>query len=93
VPERMTREGARFDPDSEGAVNCCGVNHWNTVYMEHAIAALRGHGIAIDDEALSHLSPIGWERVNLTGDYTWQASGRLRTGSFRPLRPFTASNE
>jgi hypothetical protein len=27
------------------------------------------------------------------GDYTWQASGRLRKGSFRPLRPFTASNE
>ena len=66
---------------------------WNTVYLERAIAALRGHGIAIDDEALTHLSPIGWEHVNLTGDYTWQASGRLRKGSFRPLRPFTASNE
>src|SRR5271163_3135790 len=35
---------------------------------------------------LTHLSPIGWEHVNLTGDYTWQASRRLRKGSFRPLR-------
>ena len=34
---------------------------WNTVYLERAITALRGHGIAIDDEALVHLSPIGWE--------------------------------
>jgi TnpA family transposase len=65
---------------------------WNTVYLERAIAALREHGIAIDDEALTHLSPSG-EHLNLTGDYTWQASGRLRKGSFRPLRPFTASNE
>jgi hypothetical protein len=54
---------------------------------------LREHGIAVDDEALAHLAPIGWEHVNLTGDYTWQASGRIRKGSFRPLRPFVASNE
>jgi TnpA family transposase len=66
---------------------------WNTVYLERAVAALREHGIAIDDEALAHLSPIGWEHVNLTGDYTWQATGRLRRGAFRPLRPFAASNE
>jgi hypothetical protein len=66
---------------------------WNTVYLERAIKALRGHGVAIDDEALVHVSLIGWEHINLTGDYTWQASGRLWKGSFRPLRPFAASNE
>jgi hypothetical protein len=51
------------------------------------VAALRGHGIVIDDAALTHFSPIGWEHVNLTGDYTWQAAGQLRKGKFRPLRP------
>ena len=51
------------------------------------------HDVAIDDKVLVHLPPVGWEHVNLTGDYTWQASGRLRKGSFRPLMPFTASNE
>ncbi len=66
---------------------------WNTVYLERAIDALREHGIAIEDESLIHLSPIGWEHVNLTGDYTWQAAGRLRKGGFRPLWPFAASNE
>jgi TnpA family transposase len=66
---------------------------WNSVYLERAIAALRGHGIAIEDESLVHLSPIGWEHVNLTGDYTWQAAGHFRKGSFRPLRSFAASNE
>jgi hypothetical protein len=49
------------------------------VYLERAIAALRGHGIKIEDESLAHLSPIGWEHINLTGDYTWQATGRLAT--------------
>jgi hypothetical protein len=66
---------------------------WNTVYLEHAVADLRGHGIAIDDETFAHVSPIGWEHVNLTGDYTWPAAGRLRKGPFRPLRPFAAANE
>ena len=66
---------------------------WNTVYLERAVAALRGHGVVIEDEALAHLSPIGWEHINLTGDYTWQAAGRLRKGRFRPLRPLAALNE
>jgi hypothetical protein len=62
---------------------------WNTVYLERAIATLREHGIAIDEESLAHLSPIGWEH----GDYTWQVTGRLRNGAFRPPRPFAASNK
>ena len=66
---------------------------WNTVYLERAIVALGKHGTAIEDESLARLSPIGWEHINLTGDHTWQGAGRLRKGSFRPLRPFVASNE
>lgn len=63
------------------------------MYLERAVGALRVHGIVIDDEALTHLSSIGWEHVNLTGDYIWQAAGRIRKGSFMPRRPFAASNE
>ncbi len=44
---------------------------WNTVYLERAIATLREPGINIDEESLAHLSSIGWEHINLTGDYTW----------------------
>jgi hypothetical protein len=65
----------------------------DTVYLERAITALRSRGIAIEDEALAHLSPIGWEHVKLTGDYNWQGAGRLPKGKFRPLRPFVASTE
>ncbi len=42
---------------------------WNTVYLEQAANALRGHGQAVDDALLQYLSPLGWEHINLTGDY------------------------
>ncbi len=41
---------------------------WNTVYLERAANALRGHGQAVDDALLQYLSPLGWEHINLTGD-------------------------
>ena len=27
----------------------------------------------VPDHLLAHLSPLGWEHVNLTGDYIWSA--------------------
>ncbi|MER3692465.1 transposase, partial [Klebsiella pneumoniae] len=47
---------------------------WNTVYLERAANALRGHGQAVDDGLLQYLSPLGWEHINLTGDYLWRSS-------------------
>ncbi|HGV5246823.1 Tn3 family transposase, partial [Enterobacter chengduensis] len=38
---------------------------WNTVYLERAANALRGHGQAVDDGLLQYLSPLGWEHINL----------------------------
>lgn len=31
---------------------------WNTVYFDRAVAALGEHGIAVDRQLLSHLSPV-----------------------------------
>lgn len=59
---------------------------WNTVYIERAIQALRESGQDIDDTLLAHLSPLGWEHINLTGDYIWQQDKRVERGRFRPLR-------
>jgi hypothetical protein len=39
---------------------------WNTIYLERAIKALRQHGIAFPNALLKHISPIGWEHINLT---------------------------
>ena len=48
---------------------------WNTRYLEIAIAALRENdrhaGDDFPDELLIHLTPLGWEHINLTGDYVW----------------------
>ena len=59
---------------------------WNTVYLQRATGALRIPGQARDDALLQYLSPLGWEHINLTGDYVWRQSRRLEDGKFRPLR-------
>jgi hypothetical protein len=61
---------------------------WNTVYLGRAIRAIRDHGQAVDQALLQHLSPLGWEHINLTGDYVWRQDRKIRSGKFRPLRPF-----
>jgi TnpA family transposase len=45
---------------------------WNTRYLERAVSALR-QVETVPDALLAHLSPLGWEHVNLTGDYVWGA--------------------
>jgi hypothetical protein len=42
--------------------------------------------IELDDKLLSHWSPLGWEHINLTGDYVWQQSKQVALDKFRPLR-------
>ena len=60
---------------------------WNTRYLERAVAALR-QVEDVPDHLLAHLSPLGWEHVNLTGDYVWAAAEQMTENpdGFRPLR-------
>ncbi|SEO06915.1 Tn3 transposase DDE domain-containing protein [Cryobacterium luteum] len=75
---------------------------WNTVYLEHTITTTKHPA---DDPLLDHLSPLGWEHINLTGDYTWNTpanpkpeNSAPRTGpetlsvSFIPFRELTPSS-
>ena len=39
-------------------------------------------------DLLQHVSPLGWEHINLTGDYVWRKDRKVEEGKFRPLRPF-----
>ena len=59
--------------------------HWNTVYIERAVTHLRGMRREIPDHLLKHVSPLGWEHINLTGIYTWDSEQNLPEG-FRSLR-------
>jgi TnpA family transposase len=63
---------------------------WNTVYLERPIQAIRDHGQSVDENLLQHVSPLGWEHINLTGDYVWRQDPRVERGKFRPLRAFTS---
>ena len=64
---------------------------WNTVYLGRAIDDLKAQGLPVDDNLLEHLSPLGWEHINLTGDYVWRQNRRVESGKFRPLRPVPVS--
>jgi len=59
---------------------------WNTVYLERVVQWMRDRGHPIDDNLLQHLSPLGWEHINLTGDYIWRNGGHIGQGRYRPLR-------
>ena len=59
---------------------------WNTVYLGRAVQALRDSGKNIDERLLPHLSPLGWEHINLTGDYIWRQNKQVAQGKFRALR-------
>ncbi len=59
--------------------------------VEHGVHGTRHPGVGrgrkpVDGELLQFLSPLGWEHINLTGDYVWRQSRRLEDGKFRPLR-------
>src|SRR6218665_2072002 len=60
---------------------------WNPVYLERAAHGLRGNGHVVDDALLQYLSPLGWEHINLPGDYLWRSRAKVGGGKFRPLRP------
>jgi TnpA family transposase len=60
---------------------------WNTRYLNRAITTLRAVE-PVPDELLTHLSPLGWEDVNLTGDYVWAEVDGVTENhdGYRPLR-------
>jgi TnpA family transposase len=58
---------------------------WNTVYLQRAAETL-AKSRDFDSILLQHVSPLGWEHVNLTGDYTWHTNKRVAKGGYRPLR-------
>ena len=59
---------------------------WNTVYLERVARALRRRDPAWDERLLRYLPPLGWEHIDLTGDYVWRQNRTRAPGKFRPLR-------
>jgi hypothetical protein len=64
---------------------------WNTVYLGRALEAVRRRGDVIPGALLAHLAPLGWQHINLTGDFLWGADANVGPDGFRPLRSGTAT--
>lgn len=47
--------------------------YWNTAKLGEVIATLEQAGAPPDSALLAHVSPLGWEHINLTGEYRWAA--------------------
>lgn len=48
------------------------ISAWNTVALQGAIEQLKSEGQDVPEELLPYLSPLGWEHIGLTGDYSWR---------------------
>jgi hypothetical protein len=59
---------------------------WNTVYLDRAIQSLQRQEESVPEGLLAHLAPVGWQHINLTGDYLWDADAHIGPDGFRPLR-------
>ena len=53
--------------------------YWNTLKLGDAVFARRQAGLEIPAELLAHVSPLGWEHINLTGEYRWPGTDRRAT--------------
>ena len=58
---------------------------WNTTYLARAVAYVRSQGVVLRDEELSHVAPVRWDHIALTGDYLW-SDVQIPRERFRPLR-------
>ena len=58
----------------------------NTKYLEASITERRKNGVAIPNDIIKHIAPLGWAHVGLTGDCLWNMNPPLPPDRLRPLR-------
>ena len=59
---------------------------WNTRYLEQAFVELERQGVNVAPTIVTHVAPLGWEHIGLTGDYVWSDGEQPPKDAFRPLR-------
>lgn len=59
------------------------ISLWNTVYLSEATKEFKKHD-TLKEELLPHISPLGWEHINLLGEYKFD-SNRILANMLRPL--------
>ena len=77
---RIGRQGEIRDRTAEGQhYGMAGLNllaaiviYWNTKQLGLAVAVRMKEGKDCPDPFLSHISPLGWAHILLTGEYRWR---------------------
>jgi Tn3 transposase DDE domain len=59
---------------------------WNTIYLTEAFATLRRGGEEIAETTVAHIAPLGWEHINLIGNYHFAPQPGRSLENLRPLR-------
>ena len=68
--------------------------YWNTRKLGEAVFTRKDAGLDVPAEFLAHVSPLGWEHINLTGEYTGgQVPAHVqREDPYRRISPPSANN-
>ena len=77
---RIGRQGEIRDRTTEGQhYRMAGLNllaaiiiYWNTKHLGRAVVARNHAGLDCSPALLSHISPLGWAHILLTGEYRWK---------------------
>ncbi|MGY3312551.1 hypothetical protein ACV242_001047 [Peribacillus simplex] len=56
-----------------------------TVYLTEATKILKAKGL-LKEELLPHISPLGWEHINLFGEYSFDLKKVPKSNELRPLK-------
>lgn len=59
---------------------------FNCRYLGRVVEAMRRRGTAFDERIIPQLSPLGWDHINITGDYVWSDHLMVDGEGFLPLR-------
>jgi len=66
---------------------------WNAVYLERAITAAKRRGDPVPKHLVRHIAPLGWEHINLSGDFFWRfETPKTPDGYPRSETPITISS-
>lgn len=57
---------------------------WNTTYLQKAIDHLKSTN-QFDEGLLKHIAPLGWEHINLLGEYKFDLKSAPESDDLRPL--------
>ena len=59
---------------------------FNCRYLGRILKETKSRGAKIEDTITARLSPLGWDHINITGDYIWSETLPLDTDGYLPLR-------